>query len=304
MPRLSIIVPFQHDEAALETTLLSLLENRPRDVEVLLAHNGSYHDPYGLGADELIVVETQRDISLVGLINEGLSATGSPIVHILLPGMEVGRGWVEPAVSAFQEQHVSAAMPVVREIDSLDTCFYGLDAAALPRRMLINHFSSNHPQPAVTPLLAGGFFRRRTMLGLGGWLDCGSRVAAEVDLGLAFRSLELDCAVLPDHLLLAPSGTCESHEGNYAIGQTTGQLALAYSEVPDSGVVIDSIVTRLGHLASGLMNPRTVAERLGWVLGVRDRSLVSRIANRIEGARQSLGASTTSSKRTKVRRAA
>ncbi len=44
-PRLSIIVPYCRDEAAFETTLVSVLENRPNQCEVLVPHDGSYQDP-------------------------------------------------------------------------------------------------------------------------------------------------------------------------------------------------------------------------------------------------------------------
>ncbi len=58
-----------------------------------------------------------------------------------------------------------------------------------------------------------------------------------------------------------------------------------------SGVEIDSLVARIGHLATGLISPSTVAERLGWVLGTRDGSLARTIAKRIERAREQLGTS-------------
>ncbi len=78
---------------------------------------------------------------------------------------------------------------------------------------------------------------------------------------------------------------------SYHLGQIAGQLAVAYSQVERSGVEIDSLVARIGHLATGLISPSTVAERLGWVLGTRDGSLARTIAKRIERAREQLGTS-------------
>jgi hypothetical protein len=68
----------------------------------------------------------------------------------------------------------------------------------------------------------------------------------------------------------------------FEIGKGCGILACAYSELPDSHIMIEPLVRRLGHLAWGLMNPQAAAERLGWVLGVRDRSLVRYIAQRVD----------------------
>jgi hypothetical protein len=67
-------------------------------------------------------------------------------------------------------------------------------------------------------------------------------------------------------------------------------LACAYGEIADSGIAIEPLVKRLGNLATGLMNPKLAAERLGWVLGVRDRSMVQRITERVETARQGIAA--------------
>ena len=47
VPRLSIIIPHRNDQL-LEETILSVLENRPRDCEIIVAHDGSYCDPYQL----------------------------------------------------------------------------------------------------------------------------------------------------------------------------------------------------------------------------------------------------------------
>ena len=79
MPRLSIIVPHRHDDQRLEATILSLLENRPRDCEVIVAHDGSYLDPYQL-SDEVIYVQEEQGASVVELLNAGLMAACSPIV--------------------------------------------------------------------------------------------------------------------------------------------------------------------------------------------------------------------------------
>ena len=67
MPRLSIIVPHRQDDQQLEATILSVLENRPRDCEVIVVHDGSYLDPYQL-SDELIYVQEEQGASLTELL--------------------------------------------------------------------------------------------------------------------------------------------------------------------------------------------------------------------------------------------
>ena len=65
-------------------------------------------------------------------------------------------------------------------------------------------------------------------------------------------------------------------------------LACGYSEVADSSISLEPLGKRLGQLATGLLNPKIAAERLGWVLGVRDRTWVRPIAERIGVARGNL----------------
>ena len=48
MPRLSILIPALGSPEALETTLLSVLENRPHDCQVLVALGIDYANPYQL----------------------------------------------------------------------------------------------------------------------------------------------------------------------------------------------------------------------------------------------------------------
>ena len=52
MPRLSIVIPCAQDAERFETTLASVLQNRPGDCELLLIQPRSYDDPYEL-ADEV-----------------------------------------------------------------------------------------------------------------------------------------------------------------------------------------------------------------------------------------------------------
>ena len=135
MPRLSIVVPFEKDPACLESTLLSILENRPNDAELILVHRGNYSDPYHLETDELIVVEGDADSSLVELVNEGVRAACAAVVEVVLPGCIVAPDWTAEALELFQDPDVAAvAIPVSADGESIDS--YGIDAKWLPRRSL------------------------------------------------------------------------------------------------------------------------------------------------------------------------
>ena len=59
MPRLSIVIPCAQDTAWFESTLASVLQNRPADCEVLVVQPREYDDPYD---DDLVgAAEEQLD---------------------------------------------------------------------------------------------------------------------------------------------------------------------------------------------------------------------------------------------------
>ena len=57
---LSIIVPFTGQTESFETTLASVLQNRPARAEVIVAHAGRYDDPWGLKDEVQFVVAPRR----------------------------------------------------------------------------------------------------------------------------------------------------------------------------------------------------------------------------------------------------
>ncbi len=74
MPRLSIVIPVVGDPRHLDDTLVSVLQNRPDDCEILVVHNRPYDDPYEL-SDEVRFVEARRGSRLVDCLNVGIAAS-------------------------------------------------------------------------------------------------------------------------------------------------------------------------------------------------------------------------------------
>ncbi len=286
MPRLSIIVPFQRDEKALDATLLSILEERSESDELIIVHSGDYLDPYQLGSDEAVVIETEQSLCLAEQLNLAARAACSPIVQVLLPGTIVSRGWAESSLRAFEDAFVHAVcVPISHSGDGVS---YGLSSRNLPHRRL-----ASDPTEVGGPALSGSMLRRRTLLRMGGWCDAIPSELIDLEMSLLLQAVELRIAVARDVVLRGSATAWIPATSAYEIGRSNGMIANAYSEIPDSNVVVETLVRQLGQLASGLMNPRLAAERLGWTLGVRDRSLVKRLLERVDLARQSFLESAT-----------
>jgi hypothetical protein len=196
VPRLSVIVPHQGDDKRLETTLVSVLENRPDDCEILVVHDGSYSDPYALG-DEIVFVETEAGLSTPELLNEALMAACSPTVHFLVDGLRVTQDWVEEAAHWLESDSEVAAVAI--PIHSGNRARYSFDLFALndTRRLQTGAVSLNRERDSrIGCQLRCGLFRKEILLALGG-LHHSSLAAAEYDLSASLKALQ--CSMLCDY---------------------------------------------------------------------------------------------------------
>ncbi|AMV30996.1 hypothetical protein VN12_02695 [Pirellula sp. SH-Sr6A] len=282
MLRLSIIVPFLDDHAKLESTLLSLLENRNSDLEILVVHNGNYDDPYDLGADEVVLIQAPTSFGHSESLNLAIATASAPTVQILLPGMRVQKDWYQPALAKLGRENWDAvASPC--SVEQTHQVIFGLDRTALPHRRLATRISNQ-----AVPLLAGTLFRKNVLLLIGGLCPQLGREGAEVELQLLMDAMDLQTTIVSEALIQGPQRVVAGMDIGFEMGKICGQIACAYGAVEGSGVEVDSLAKQLGHLAGGLMNPKSVAERLGWVMGIRDRSLESFIRDRLVTAAEKL----------------
>ncbi len=294
MPRLSLLVPFVRDPQALEATLLNVLEMRSSETELLIVHRGQYEDPYGLDGDEAIVIETSVNATLAEQLNVAARRATGEIVQVLLPGTLLQSEWADGALEAFEESDVDVVSLGITSHGSIQSggfgggdqqTVFGYDAQVLPQRKM-----TSDPVSIAGPLLAGTMIRRSTLLSVGGWNEKIASDLIDFELCLMTQVLNLNIGVVADVQLACQEPTAHALSP-YESGKAIGMLASAYSLVEGSKLTVEPLGRRLGALATGLMNPKLAAERLGWVLGVRDRSLVRPIAERVELARARLSGS-------------
>lgn len=282
MPRLSIIVPHLQDDSGLEQTLVSILENRGRSLELVIVHDGSYTDPYGLNQDEAVLIEAKRGTSLTSQLNLAMASARSPYIQVLGPSAVVTEGWYDEALEILEQGSVEVVCQPIACTDSAEI-ISGLSAFSLPHRRVTGNVSE-----VGSPLMVGSIMRKRFFDALGGWMERSTREIAEVEMGLLLSALGVEIAIAESVGIQGPRQVVFGLESGYEIGHACGQLACAYATIENSGVVIDSVARRLGHLASGLMSPKTVAERLGWVLGVKNRAFVETIQRRLTRAQEGI----------------
>lgn len=197
MPRLSIIVPHRKDDAALENTVLSVLENKPFDSEIIVVHDGSYSDPYELD-DELVFVE-ENGASDVQLLNAGIQASLSPIICLLCNGTTVNdQLWSEAAIRQFSEDRRLAAVAVASRAPNATSFGIRIDSQLNEPLFSRSQVESTQSARITAPSLNCGFYRRKVLDTLGGWNDELAWETVDVEMAMLFQENKLRCGCVAD----------------------------------------------------------------------------------------------------------
>ena len=278
MPRISIIVAHQNDQR-LEDTLVSVLENRPRDSEIIVAHDGSYSDPYNL-QDEVLFVESNEASTIVSKLNEALYATCAPVVHILGEGLSVTEGWCEVAIHSIQRQQVAAVSPLIQSQSSRTTRYAGLNTQTLAKRGLVS-VGAHAPAHCAGPVLAAGFYSRRTLLSLGGLLESVDSRVADVDLALSLQKLGLVCEVDATSVVVGSEALVSPHQ-DARVARDLASLFVAHQQI-DAGVA--SAVKGAGQrLLCNCFNPSQWAPAIAWGIGLASNRLTTQVSDRLNAS--------------------
>lgn len=292
MPRLSIIVPHRHNDARLEMTLLSLLENRPQECEIIVVHDGSYSNPYNL-EDEILLIADQGSLSTARLLNAGVMAACAPVVCVLLDGTTVSAGWSDSALHLLSSSQCSSVAVGLRGTTSAAAVWSGIDSRLLLRGATAQAgrlLSKLPSQSCLGPSLSCGFYRRRVLLSLAGWNEELDEQLLDVELALALSACGLMCGCDSQAPVSVPVAPEPRKLSTTAVAQLSSLMVAHGAATPGwlaawKGWVSDCLQ---GRLLSGW----------AWAAGLRDASTIRRTQLRLNHARQQLG---NSSDRTELR---
>ena len=279
MPRLSIIIPHRHNDQRLESTILSVLENRPHDCEIIVVHDGNYTDPYDL-ADELLFVEGEAHENCLQLINAGVMAACSPVVCTLLDGVTVNGDWAESPLELLLDTEV-AAVSVAASIQG--DCAYGIDARSLGNSgdLQSGRVELTRPKTSAGPQLSCGFYRRKVLLALGGWNARLELAVADIDLAWTFRALELACQT-DSSVQVSVDAACRRSFANASMKQLA-ELAVAY------GVSAGGATSAMSDLLRGCLSGQ-VSLAVAWSSGIMSGRANESVSARLELAKKQLEA--------------
>ena len=203
MLRLSIVIPVLGDQKPLDDTLVSILENRPANCELLVVHNEPYNDPYEL-ADEVQFLQAPSGAGFVECLNLGLSASRAPVVHLLACGVEVRPGWADAALQHFRNPDVAAVAAVLLHHDDHQTVVSaGLGYRAEGVVCRVGSGSAADQVGEAEDELCGpdalaGFYRRSAIEAVGGFSPSVADTLVTIHVALALRQAGFRCVVEPD----------------------------------------------------------------------------------------------------------
>jgi hypothetical protein len=215
--------------AEFDATLVSVLQHRPDDCEVLLVHTEPYDDPYDLGS-EVQFLRSGQSARLVELINEGLATAAGDVVHLLGCGVEVTEGWTNAALDRFQDEDIAAVSPVVLDIDRKKLLAAGVRWTVGGSRQIVADQRVLHGGSArlragiLGPTLAAGFFRREVLEALGGFDSRLDERYADVDLALAIAALDLRTVCEPASRVVQTAARGDQRRAPFARGRNAERL--------------------------------------------------------------------------------
>ena len=193
-PALSIVIPTVADTAALEETLVSVLENRPPDCEIIVPLACDYDDPWNI-REEVTFVEAPRAARLVACTNLGIASSRGEIVHVLAAGWRATPGWTDRPLEHFAMADIAAVVPaVVAADDPARIAEVGVRAARGGRRVAGTAARQADAElaPGTSPLLEAGFWRADVLqlAGPGFSTACGDALA-DADMAVAVGCLPM-----------------------------------------------------------------------------------------------------------------
>ena len=225
--KLSIVIPAFGNQTDIDETLVSVLENRPSDCEILLTHSESYVDPYQLD-DEIRLVEAPHPCRL-SMLNQGFAAANGRIVHTICPGISVTEGWCEAALESFAEDaNLGSLAPSIftgrskSPVRGVEYCVGNGKKLVRKQRMRV-----------LGPTLNSGFYLRSALNFMHGF-DPQFSELADIELGIRMHSANYRSVSSPDVQLHSDSNLVLRQMHGFKAGQARGRL---FQKAKDFGLV-------------------------------------------------------------------
>ncbi|MGD9723290.1 MAG: glycosyltransferase family 2 protein [Pirellulales bacterium] len=295
MPRVTIVISAVGSIPSLESTLVSVLENRPSDCEILVALAQPYADPYQL-AGEVRFVQAKRRSAMVACLNDALRNARAPFVHLLSSGCTVSEGWIEPALARFGDKRLASVAPLVMDAEPPHTIVAaGLSYRRGGRRRLLCRGEAAVPSAALAGLVGpcgfAAFYRKSAVETAGGLCPALGLAQADVELAITLARMGLATALEPQSVVSA-GRELEAQES--ALQLSLHEERLFWRNLPERGRAA-ALIAHTGLVAAdtlrALARPASLVGLAGRALAccqvggyVRRHALLKQLGSRVHTA--------------------
>lgn len=287
MQRFSIIVPVIGDSQKLDDTLASVLRYRPENSQILVVHDGTYDDPYGLDG-EVELVTTSRQSQLIRLFNCGLGKATGELIALVRPGVQLDEHWNQDAETVFENPKVGCASPLLVKSNAPNTLVSAgvTNGFGFQRKLVGNQkqMSSRNLRKlkAKGPTSHAGFYRRSALDQLGAVDEQLDASYLDLELALGLASLGYQNAVC-GHCTVTIEDNALNHEAIQPHGKSAQRALRRHAGHDGFGLLIRSTIFAMGELLKAPIQPNRawhVIQRLS-ALGTAksDRQFNDRISN-------------------------
>ena len=284
MPQISIVIPFSGCEKSLETTLVSVLENRPGRSEIIVAHPGNYSDPYELADEVRFEALDPSQFSLAGVLSHLLPSIHAPVLHLLGCGVQVHPGWTQEATQSFEDAYVGSACPVlldqqdaIHSIGVENSTTYGNRFLARGKRLSKSEYTQYEP---VGPSQLAAFYRTEGLRQISCLTDFSDALFG-LEIGLSLEAIGFENRVIPSSVLTTrnefPNGSGQVSQK--AIWRFAGSMGFFL------GLALSSLAT-LEDLLRAPFSPgarQSLRQRLGHLVDTRSARAFTEFVDQAEG---------------------
>lgn len=272
MYRFSLIVPLLGSSKLFDDTLASVLRYRCDACQIIVAHDGSYDDPYGLGREVDFVCVQDQPAQLIQLFNAGLELARGEWIGLLRPGAQLDEGWDESVRASFADADVGCVAPAIVATDKPSRLItagvtvgpsFGRKMLSAGRRFNTRRATSIKP---LGPSSWAAFYRRSLLTSLGSCDEQLDPHYLDVDLALSLQNLNFGCAFCPDCVIAIDDPAIIRDEIRLPHGKSAQRSLVRQRALTSSQRWIRTTLTTFGEIVSSPWRPaklKQAFQRLG-----------------------------------------
>ncbi|QDT12791.1 glycosyltransferase family 2 protein [Planctomycetes bacterium K23_9] len=258
IPRLSIIVPLGADASSFEETLVSVLENRPSGCEIIVAHDGSYSDPFDLSEEVRFVVSPSSE--LIDSITAGADAAKARFVHVLAPGFRAIEDWTGPALAKFENHDAAVVAPVICREDDESVVAAGWQDTSFRLCQPVGDGQATVGRQAAASVtgayLQASFWRKEVLQSLASSFDAPTVGEATYAYAHLLNQAGWRCVLAEESILTTTQRASDWDVSTYKRGRH-------YRAIRKAVTLREKTMPLLINLLRGITHPSSFAETIG-----------------------------------------